>query len=146
MYASDILSGVALATILIQIVSAQNQYIHPTMCAVFHQKPMRQNHGAYAVPLVRDFQTGCQKDCYLWQNGTDYRGTVAHTKSGLDCQAWASDKPHEKYKITNSDFEKYGLQKNYCRNPHESRYGPWYKCCSTIIEKSKTLCLSKIMH
>ena len=113
MSSSAILFGVAFATFLVHVVSAHNMFNHPSMCVAYQQRPMRQNRGMYAVPLVRDLETGCAKNCYAWPNSTDYRGTVAVTISGAKCQNWNSDKPHKKYKITNADFEKYGLQKNY---------------------------------
>ena len=49
--------------------------------------------------------------------GTDSSGTANKTQSGIGCQRWASNTPH------NGNFE--NQQENYCRNPDSSAGGPW---------------------
>ena len=34
------------------------------------------------------------KECYKYDKGTDYRGTVSHTKSGIPCQYWNTNYPN----------------------------------------------------
>lgn len=56
----------------------------------------------------------------------DYRGTIAFTKSGKQCQAWAAQEPHS-HKLAPEEKSGYGLEggHNYCRNPDESEEGAW---------------------
>ncbi|XP_078666203.1 uncharacterized protein LOC144908469 isoform X3 [Branchiostoma floridae x Branchiostoma belcheri] len=71
-----------------------------------------------------DFRTGSgvstnrtvhPQECLTDSEGTSYRGTIQHTKSGLTCQRWDTSFPHK-----HEYLEKYpnsGLDENYCRNP-----------------------------
>ncbi|KAM9754817.1 hepatocyte growth factor isoform 1-T1 [Menidia menidia] len=56
--------------------------------------------------------------------GQSYRGQTSETVSGIRCQDWASNIPHE-HKFSSKRFRKYDLRKNYCRNPDNSTVGPW---------------------
>lgn len=47
----------------------------------------------------------------------DYEGTAHVTEGGLECQAWASLKPHK-----HGFVEELGGDKNYCRNPESSQW------------------------
>ena len=49
-------------------------------------------------------------DCTPDDAGTLYSGTLAQTWSGRECQAWASDVPH------NHSYEHVWAPANYCRN------------------------------
>ena len=64
-----------------------------------------------------------------------YRGTTQVTSSGLVCQKWNVDNPHERYAAAtnSSNFPDGNLEEawNYCRNPNGSP-SPW--CYTT--EKS----------
>ncbi|XP_019628305.1 PREDICTED: uncharacterized protein LOC109472881 isoform X1 [Branchiostoma belcheri] len=85
-----------------------------------------------------DFRTGSgvstnrtvhPQECLTDSEGTSYRGTIQHTKSGLTCQRWDTSFPHE-----HEYLEKYpnsGLDENYCRNPdgQPDAERPW---CYTI--------------
>jgi len=49
--------------------------------------------------------------------GQGYRGCQATTRSGLRCQAWGAQKPHE-HSVTPENYPGFGLAgNNYCRNP-----------------------------
>ncbi|XP_063690554.1 plasminogen-like [Bolinopsis microptera] len=48
--------------------------------------------------------------------GSEYRGTVSVTKSGLVCQRWDSQSPNV-HRRTPERHPDSGLQENYCRNP-----------------------------
>ena len=58
--------------------------------------------------------------------GTEYRGKIAETNSGIPCQAWnaQSRHSHQGYNTPehNPDAD---LENNYCRNPDNSANGPW---------------------
>ncbi|XP_054633082.1 hepatocyte growth factor [Dunckerocampus dactyliophorus] len=56
--------------------------------------------------------------------GQSYRGRSSVTVTGIQCQAWASNIPHE-HKFMSKRFRKKDLRENYCRNPDNSTVGPW---------------------
>lgn len=62
------------------------------------------------------------EDCSNLQCGTnrirqaDYRGTINVTESGIPCQRWDAEEPHDLF-FTPKDFPNDGLIENYCRNP-----------------------------
>jgi len=72
--------------------------------------------------------------CYDGNSGT-YRGTKSTTKSGKQCQYWASQLPHS-HRYTAKRYPKGGLDKNYCRDPTfaDSLGGPW---CYTMDRNTK---------
>ena len=45
---------------------------------------------------------------------TDYRGTQSVTESGLTCQRWDEQTPHE-HGVTSDKYPDAGLEENYCR-------------------------------
>ncbi|XP_078684409.1 apolipoprotein(a)-like isoform X2 [Branchiostoma floridae x Branchiostoma belcheri] len=61
-------------------------------------------------------------DCYFG-NGETYRGQQARTKSGIPCQRWDSQTPHQ-HNIPDR-YPTAGLDSNYCRNPDQHDGGPW---------------------
>ena len=64
-------------------------------------------------------------ECYTRQKGTDYRGTVSHTKSGKQCQAWSETSPTT-HTMSTRNFPTAGLGgHNFCRNPDRSETTPW---------------------
>ena len=68
-------------------------------------------------------------ECYTDPLGQDYRGSVAVTSSGLTCQRWTSQTPHEHVR-TEERYPGKGLgDHNYCRNPDEEPGGAW---CYTV--------------
>ncbi|XP_078540549.1 prothrombin isoform X2 [Lissotriton helveticus] len=56
--------------------------------------------------------------------GANYRGNASVTKSGIECQYWASNFPH-KTLVNPSTHPNSSLVKNECRNPDDSPTGPW---------------------
>uniref|UniRef100_A0A8C4NKK2 Plasminogen n=1 Tax=Eptatretus burgeri TaxID=7764 RepID=A0A8C4NKK2_EPTBU len=66
-----------------------------------------------------DIPSECRED-----EGISYRGTLATTKRGFTCQAWASQTPHKpRYSPTSNPDA--GLEVNFCRNPDKDKKGPW---------------------
>ncbi|VDI68235.1 receptor tyrosine kinase-like orphan receptor 1, partial [Mytilus galloprovincialis] len=59
-------------------------------------------------------------ECKITALGTEYKGQINVTISGIQCQKWNTDYPHP----TNFK-ELVGDQKNYCRNPDNEPEGPW---------------------
>ncbi|XP_006824570.2 putative apolipoprotein(a)-like protein 2 [Saccoglossus kowalevskii] len=56
-------------------------------------------------------------ECYEKADGSDYRGFINITKSGLTCAAWTVQTPHY-HSRTPKNFPNAGLgEHNYCRNP-----------------------------
>ena len=43
-------------------------------------------------------------DCYMESHGRDYSGQINTTVSGLTCQAWRSQFPHEHTRTNAADF------------------------------------------
>uniref|UniRef100_A0A672SBZ6 Hepatocyte growth factor-like protein n=1 Tax=Sinocyclocheilus grahami TaxID=75366 RepID=A0A672SBZ6_SINGR len=69
--------------------------------------------------------------------GEDYRGKVNETTSGIPCQRWDAQKPHE-HPFSPKTYECKGLEENYCRNPDGSE-APW--CFTSLSEMRTALCL-----
>uniref|UniRef100_A0A6Q2ZBM7 Hepatopoietin-A n=1 Tax=Esox lucius TaxID=8010 RepID=A0A6Q2ZBM7_ESOLU len=65
-----------------------------------------------------DVTTRCFKG-----RGEGYRGTVAVTPSGLTCQRWDSQFPHN-HTYSPQDYRCQDLKENFCRNP-DGRDLPW---------------------
>ena len=68
-------------------------------------------------------------NCSCLEDQSDYRGNVATTKNGLECQRWDSQEPH--------DHNFSDLEENYCRNPDGSD-GAW--CYTTDPDVRWELC------
>ncbi|NXY03053.1 THRB protein, partial [Pteruthius melanotis] len=65
--------------------------------------------------------------------GQNYRGTISHTKSGIECQVWTSKYPHiPKFNATIYP----SLIENYCRNPDNSE-GPWCYTRDPTVEREE---------
>uniref|UniRef100_A0A8D3CXA6 Macrophage stimulating 1 n=1 Tax=Scophthalmus maximus TaxID=52904 RepID=A0A8D3CXA6_SCOMX len=78
------------------------------------------------------FTTNCFRG-----RGEDYRGRVNETTSGIPCQRWDAQYPHEHPFYPNT-YECKGLEENYCRNPDGSE-APW--CFTSVPEMRTALCL-----
>ncbi|XP_060634280.2 hepatocyte growth factor isoform X2 [Anolis sagrei] len=61
-------------------------------------------------------------DCIRGQ-GEGYRGTVSTIWSGIECQRWDSQMPHQ-HNFTEENFKCKDLRENYCRNP-DGEEAPW---------------------
>ncbi|NXP67297.1 THRB protein, partial [Chloropsis cyanopogon] len=64
--------------------------------------------------------------------GQNYRGTISHTKSGIECQVWTSKYPHIP-KFNATIFP--NLNENYCRNPDNYSEGPWCYTRDPTVER-----------
>ncbi|XP_049340141.1 plasminogen isoform X1 [Astyanax mexicanus] len=64
----------------------------------------------------------CTEEC-MHCSGENYRGKISTTESGLTCQRWDSQKPHNHGYMPSVFPEKY-LEENYCRNP-DGEPKPW---------------------
>jgi len=77
-------------------------------------------------------------ECYVDVNGTDYRGSVAKTVSGRDCQFWSHQAPQQHTK-SHLNFPDAGLGgHNHCRNPGREEATPW--CYTTDPYKRFEAC------
>merc|ERR1712087_301492 len=88
-------------------------------------------------------------ECFNREDGADYRGRVSTTKSGIQCQGWFEQFPHQHVK-THAKYPRSGLGgHSFCRNP-DGENSPW---CYTVDEslrwdycdvgtRSETPCLS----
>ena len=67
-------------------------------------------------------------ECYEHSDGSDYRGKVAVTTGGRQCQAWSAQTPnHHTFSLIN--YPRSGLGgHNFCRNP-DGDASPW---CYTL--------------
>ncbi|XP_037100641.1 plasminogen isoform X2 [Syngnathus acus] len=77
----------------------------------------------------------CTEDC-IHCNGENYRGKVSITESGVPCQRWDSQEPHNHGYNPNALPQKY-LEENYCRNP-DGDPKPW--CFTTNPNKRWEFC------
>mmetsp|Transcript_43723 Transcript_43723/g.108207 ORF Transcript_43723/g.108207 Transcript_43723/m.108207 type:complete len:521 (-) Transcript_43723:153-1715(-) len=64
-------------------------------------------------------------ECFHKPNGEDYRGRIATTSSGLLCQKWSAQFPHQ-HTTTHVNFPRSGLGGHaYCRNPGGQEAQPY---------------------
>ena len=83
------------------------------------------------APCVPDPST-----CSCLDDQSDYRGTIAETKTGKTCMGWDEQDPHS-HTRTPSDYPNAGLENNYCRNP-DGEAGAW--CYTTDPASRWELC------
>ncbi|XP_066183147.1 hepatocyte growth factor-like protein isoform X3 [Sylvia atricapilla] len=82
----------------------------------------------------------CEDAVCMTCNGEDYRGTVDHTESGIECQRWDLQHPH-KHPYHPNKYPDKGLDDNYCRNPDSSER-PW--CYTTDPGREREYCRIRI--
>ncbi|CAK8673207.1 unnamed protein product [Clavelina lepadiformis] len=74
-------------------------------------------------------------------DGSNYRGWVAKTVSGITCQRWDSQSPHS-HQVTSETNPDADLRNNYCRTPdtggNSPKGGPW--CYTTDIKVEQEIC------
>ncbi|XP_070545383.1 uncharacterized protein [Ptychodera flava] len=81
------------------------------------------------LPAISDTEL---KECFSDPKGSDYRGTVSKTVSGLTCQKWTMQIPHA-HTRTPDLYLNAGLgDHNYCRNPDQEPT-PWCYTTSPYI-------------
>ena len=78
--------------------------------------------------------------CKTTSAGATYRGTTNTTASGLPCQRWDSQLPHEHINNHAGRFPDATLEEaaNYCRNP-----GPWFNIKMSSYQYRKSHCGDK---
>ncbi|XP_069077795.1 prothrombin isoform X2 [Pleurodeles waltl] len=72
----------------------------------------------------RELMDGCLDGHCAFGAGANYRGDLSVTRSGIECQYWASNFPH-KTLVNPNTHPNSSLVKNLCRNPDNSPTGPW---------------------
>ena len=77
-----------------------------------------------------EIQVYLPDECKRTKMGPEYQGMVSQTLSGVTCQHWTADSPHERnYQSQNADnFPDTTLDgaSNFCRNPDSSSQGQWF--------------------
>ena len=79
------------------------------------------------INIVFNFAERQDRECYIKDDGTDYRGTVSVSRDGYRCRLWLDidlDLLHENLAFlmaTKLDVTDY----NYCRNPDGDTQGVW---------------------
>ncbi|XP_034018016.1 plasminogen isoform X2 [Thalassophryne amazonica] len=81
------------------------------------------------APTITDCKVG---------NGVTYRGPTSLTMSGVTCQAWSAQQPHQHNSFTPQTHPDKGLEGNSCRNPDNDVNGPW--CYTTDRNKKWDYC------
>ncbi|XP_035678931.1 uncharacterized protein LOC118417472, partial [Branchiostoma floridae] len=71
----------------------------------------------------------------MYGDGSTYRGSENTTQSGLTCQRWDSQSPHEHNTTVSHPLA--GLDENYCRNP-DGAARPW--CYTTDPNVTREYC------
>ncbi|KAK2855941.1 hypothetical protein Q5P01_004676 [Channa striata] len=95
-----------------------------------------QSTSMFDNPFV-DTQTPEQQDCKIGI-GETYRGPTSITLSGVTCQQWSSQSPHQHNSFTPQSHPDKGLEGNGCRNPDGDVNGPW--CYTTDRNKKWEHC------
>ncbi|CAH1786990.1 unnamed protein product, partial [Owenia fusiformis] len=74
-------------------------------------------------------------DCKVTSMGKEYTGAVSETNTGLTCQRWDSQTPHEHTDNRPERFPEGDLAivGNKCRNPDEKNDGPWCYTTSSSV-------------
>uniref|UniRef100_A0A8C4ZMX5 Macrophage stimulating 1 n=1 Tax=Gadus morhua TaxID=8049 RepID=A0A8C4ZMX5_GADMO len=104
-------------------------------CYTTDQEVERESCEITVAPKKRhrsSYTTNCFRS-----RGEDYRGRINETTSGIPCQRWDAQYPHEHPFYPNT-YECKGLEENYCRNPDGSE-APW--CFTSVPEMRTALCL-----
>ena len=61
------------------------------------------------------FSMVSDSDCYTQDDHMSYTGTVAHTRTGVPCQAWTEQFPHQHVHDLVEEFPDGRLPDNFCR-------------------------------
>ncbi|XP_050181428.1 hepatocyte growth factor isoform X1 [Myiozetetes cayanensis] len=73
--------------------------------------------------IMNSTEAATETSTCIQGQGEGYRGTVSTIWSGIQCQRWDSQFPHQ-HNITPENFKCKDLRENYCRNPDGSE-SPW---------------------
>ncbi|XP_049635940.1 prothrombin [Suncus etruscus] len=91
-----------------------------------------------SVKTVRDKLSECMEGSCAEGLGTNYRGNVSVTVSGIECQLWRSRYPH-KPEINSTTHPRADLQENFCRNPDGSSTGPWCYTTNPTVRREECI-------
>ncbi|XP_036747755.1 prothrombin isoform X1 [Manis pentadactyla] len=89
-----------------------------------------------SVRKPREKLTECLEGNCAEGLGTNYRGNVSFTRSGIECQLWRSRYPH-KPEINSTTHPGADLQENFCRNPDGSTTGPWCYTTNPTVRREE---------
>uniref|UniRef100_A0A8C5MGA1 Prothrombin n=1 Tax=Leptobrachium leishanense TaxID=445787 RepID=A0A8C5MGA1_9ANUR len=111
---------------------AREIYETPDNTKVFWDKYSACDPGS----LSRNARLNCIEGKCAKGKGTNYRGTISATRSGIECQFWSSNFPH-KTKFTPVTHPNDSLTENFCRNPDTSPKGPWCYTKDATLRKEE---------
>ncbi|KAM7086817.1 prothrombin [Molossus nigricans] len=89
-----------------------------------------------SVKTSREKLVKCLEDDCAEGLGTNYRGNVSFTRSGIECQLWRSRYPH-KPEINVTTHPEADLRENFCRNPDGSTTGPWCYTTNPTVRREE---------
>ncbi|KAM3603515.1 uncharacterized protein V6R79_023870 [Siganus canaliculatus] len=112
------------------------EYCNLQKCAT-KPSPTRPSKPSKPQPPSTVTQAPPETDCKIG-NGEAYRGRISITLTGVTCQAWSAQSPHQHNSFTPQTHPTKGLEGNSCRNPDNDVNGPW--CYTTDRNKKWDYC------
>ncbi|XP_014668164.1 PREDICTED: inactive tyrosine-protein kinase transmembrane receptor ROR1-like [Priapulus caudatus] len=90
-------------------------------------------HNCIRIGIPKANPVNMAHTCYNG-SGESYRGSASVTRSGLPCQKWKANYPHQ-HLLTASDYPELSGGHSYCRNPGGRESAPY---CFTLNENVRT--------
>ena len=133
----------AWTTVLAQTSWSQNETTTPGLTQNGHDTTYILPEPMLTTAIRFEGKRTTPPSCSLGVNGSDYRGALSTTGSGLDCQAWTSQTPHtHTYGQDTAIGNAHGLgDHNFCRNPTGGASGLW---CYTMVPSVRWAYCSQI--